>query len=663
MKNKLLILLGILFFCGNITIVSAQISPEEFLTRGLEFLKKGECKKAKTEFERAKVLDPKNSRIDGFLKQADDCLKKPKQESKSSITTNPVKQIKLLFDTDYPCDLYIDGKYVETLKKNQEKAINLVHKDTFHIVASSPENIEYECKIAAADVKKEEVIQIKLKDLIPKEIKDIKLSEVIIIQVNPSKLHFGHSGGKTRIDVDVNTGIPWDTLRFPAFCRIKSKYPSFFEIECDTNSNVEHRETWFIIKAGFKEVRIDVEQDAAPIELDAPFKNVFVEDVGETKMVSIKTNFKDWEVKMDSTAWIKVLKNNSDSLKIECTNNPSVSTRNASCNIIAGDQEITITVEQKGKPKTLTVYPKEVVFKPKGGTQFIGVQTTTGEYAINVYAPVKWHDTKKVDTGFTIHCNPYKKNDLRIQRENLTNRKNLTRCDTVYVNVKEISERIIVKQKAPPLALKIPHNTFGLSIGYVQKNWTYQIPKDTAAPYHIVWENTGKMLGIQAGVRLDFYFKSTFFGLGISTGPYYQFMYSKTPFIQDSLRGNYKKTMQEHSIYLPIHLIYRYDITKKIGIFINGGIGIDWSMYLFVRATDKDAAEPFYVSSNIYKNIDWKLRNRFVLTGEYGGGVRFERSVFTISFSQPLRKQTSNTDTFPIIPNSRVRIAFILMLG
>jgi len=546
-----------------------------------------------------------------------------------------------------------------SLKKNEEKEISLAYKDTFLIEAYSPENIEYKSKIAAADIIEGKWIYIKLKELIPDSIRIVE----IIIQVTPSKIYFEHSGGVKKININVSPDISWDTLYFPSFCTLESKFPSFFEIKCSPNYDVESREIGFIIKAENTEFRVDIEQDAAPVELNMLLKDFVFEDAGGTKTAKIETNFKHWEIKeSDSLNWIKLSKDDFDLLKIEVENNPSILPRKAEFKIIAKDKEETITVKQEGKPKTLSVFPNQIVFKHKGGMQFVKIHTITGEYDINTCLSKEWHTSVKNDTGIFVTCNSYTKKEQITEQKRDSYRTNLTRYDTICVNVEELTEKIFVKQTASPLGLKIPNNRVGFSLGYVQREWVYQIPEDTAAFNYTVWENTKRMFGIRAGLKFDFYFKSTLFGLGINTGAYYQFMYSKMPVKSDPFKG-LDKTMQEHSVYLPIQLFYRYDFTKKWGIFINGGIGIDCSMALFVMVNtkeDKDKGNDgsFYYSSNLYKDIDLKPRDKFVFTGEYGGGIRWRIFTFSFTFSEPLFKKQN----IFITPNSRMKMAIIIML-
>jgi len=622
-------------------------------------------KEAEEQFERAKKCPDKPSDWVKILEEkVRKCERKdnPPPPPPTQPIPPPIPQIKLQFTTDYNCDLYVDGKEIGYMIKGPIKEIVLNLKDTFLINAYAREvYAEYQVKIASTDIKEGEYIPIKLSEKVD-SIMQKEREKVVILSVTPSKVYFNHLGGTGIIKVDVTPVMPWDTLHFPEYCTIVSKHLSFLEIKCNPNPDAEQRTDWLKIKAGnSKEVRVDIEQEAAPVALSIFPKNIVFEDTGGEEVINVETNFKKWEVKMlDTVKWASVLRNGSELVKIICQDNPSVSPRKAAYTITADSKEDTITIEQKSKPIVLDVFPQSLSFKHKGGTEQVQVRTATGEYEINQLN--LWLITTKNDAGFSVKCKPYAKEDLQATRVKRTNERSLTRYATIEINVMDTIREIAVKQRAYPTALKIPYNIFGLSAAYMQKDWFYQIPiKDTTADYdYVSWENPNKTNGVQAGFRIDPYFNSSLFGLGISTGLYYQYA-AKSFTKHDDNEKKYKKSIAEHSLYLPIHLIYRYDFTKTVGIFINGGLGIDCSLALSVNAKSADSDIP-YDSKNIYESTNSKIGKRFVFTGEYGGGIKVSRCIFAITSSLKLFKQTAKTDTFSITPNSNLKIAFAVML-
>ena len=78
------------------------------------------------------------------------------------------------------------------------------------------------------------------------------------------------------------------------------------------------------------------------------------------------------------------------------------------------------------------------------------------------------------------------------------------------------------------------------------------------------------------GIQLGFTYQPCFkFGLGAHTGLYYEFYYSVSKTIKDYGFDDFG----EHSLYLPLHGMYRFPITKKMSFSVYGGMGINWAIY------------------------------------------------------------------------------------
>jgi hypothetical protein len=669
MKKIILLILCFYIFGPLFSQNASSSCYERRLKEGRDLFEKQQYKDAKTVFENAKSQNCHGKPADG-IKVLDSWIKK----CNTKINEEP-KTVKLQFTTDYPCTLCINGQNQGTMEVGKNKEVSLTYKppkQTFSIVASSitDTSIKYKNEITISGTKKTGIIPVKLKNLMPKkeEIKNVekeeKIEQEITLEISISNLDFANTGGTTTVKVNTNADNYWivdSTL--PEYCSIVRKQSSFFDIKCNSNPDPEDRTGWFIVKAGNKEKRIDIKQKASPVYLTISSKDIHLGDAGGAETITIKTNARNLKInEIDSfkADWITITKIASDSFKIECENNPSVEDRITRYGITAEGIEDTIVIQQNGKQITNIVYPYNAVFNSKGGTRSISVTTTTGEYGIST-SP-KWYSIgNKNKTGFVVNCEPYTKKEIRYARTDRKLKKNLTRYDTIIVSVKDSIQKVSVAQKAPAMALKIPYNTIGFSFGYVYKNWDYQIPNDTAEL--VAWNNTKNMHGLQVGIRVEPYFASWVFGLGISTGLYYQYATSKIPKLNDVTYGNYKKTMKEHSLYFPIHLIYRYDFTKTVGIFINGGIAIDWSLSLELNSTTESIVYT-YTNPILDKFSDWKTSSKTTVTGELGGGIKLGRFIFSITSSVGSSKETveDNADTFKIIPKYRMRVGLTLML-
>lgn len=81
------------------------------------------------------------------------------------------------------------------------------------------------------------------------------------LSVSTRNLSFDYTGGRTSITVSTNSDS-YDVTVLPAWCTV-TKYENDFSIYCNPNSSSE-RKDWFKVKAGDKEIRIDVVQATDP---------------------------------------------------------------------------------------------------------------------------------------------------------------------------------------------------------------------------------------------------------------------------------------------------------------------------------------------------------------------------------------------------------------
>lgn len=151
---------------------------------------------------------------------------------------------------------------------------------------------------------------------------------------------------------------------------------------------------------------------------------------------------------------------------------------------------------------------------------------------------------------------------------------------------------------------------FGFSVGYVQKQWVVKEDGETTKMGY--WDDTKYMSGIQAGFRFEPLFK---YGFGIDTGLYYEYYYSKSKTI--SYEGNeFEPSINEHSLYLPIHLEYRLNFSSKFQLFFYGGVGLDYVLSAKLKTNRDDLT---YDEDDAYENSNLR---KFNTSLEYGGGIR-----------------------------------------
>lgn len=158
----------------------------------------------------------------------------------------------------------------------------------------------------------------------------------------------------------------------------------------------------------------------------------------------------------------------------------------------------------------------------------------------------------------------------------------------------------------------------GISVGYVQKNWSYKT-SDGESDSFGYWEDSNHINGIQAGIRVEPQFK---YGFAINTGLYYEYYFSNTnnTTIMDEYDNEIrcKGKLQEHNLYLPIHLEYRLHFTDNFKVFINCGLGFDYGLGGSIKYTDIPGYEDTSFDDIYKQGWAWK---RFNTSLEYGAGI------------------------------------------
>lgn len=88
--------------------------------------------------------------------------------------------------------------------------------------------------------------------------------------------------------------------------------------------------------------------------------------------------------------------------------------------------------------------------------------------------------------------------------------------------------------------------------------------------------------------------------------------------------------MNEHSLYLPIHLEYRLNFSRKFQLFFYGGIGLDYVLSAKVKTNNDELT---YDEDDAYELNDLK---KFNTSLEYGGGFRVSCLQFNFSMANGL---------------------------
>ena len=184
----------------------------------------------------------------------------------------------------------------------------------------------------------------------------------------------------------------------------------------------------------------------------------------------------------------------------------------------------------------------------------------------------------------------------------------------------------------------------GFSVGYVQKQWTYNYG-DSKEKVNVFGEEKSTS-GIQAGFRIDPQFG---YGFAINTGLYYEFYFDKSPETIGDVVDYYR--YEEHSLYLPVHFKYSLNFSEMFQLAFYGGIGLDYAISGNAYAkSEGETIDTFNVFDN---DFDMK---RFNASLEYGGAIRIKRVQLNFTMSNGLVNMSDNAD-YKVKLNKQMNIA------
>ena len=148
---------------------------------------------------------------------------------------------------------------------------------------------------------------------------------------------------------------------------------------------------------------------------------------------------------------------------------------------------------------------------------------------------------------------------------------------------------------------------FGLSVGYVQKQMVTEGNGEKLKENGVWDDGEDKWLrGFQVGFRIQ---PCLSFGLGLSTGLYYEF------YISSNDKYDYD-SFQEHCIYVPVHALFRLPFSEKFAISFSGGLGFNYAVYGAYTGKNLESYTDFYGQPAYAK--------RFNMAAEVGVGIRYK---------------------------------------
>ncbi len=159
-----------------------------------------------------------------------------------------------------------------------------------------------------------------------------------------------------------------------------------------------------------------------------------------------------------------------------------------------------------------------------------------------------------------------------------------------------------------PFDIDFHRREFGLTAGYVQK-WMHISDGKSSISTNYFGEEK-HMHGFQIGVPVQPIFG---YGLGLNTGLYFEAYFADWT---DTENYGDKFNMTEYCMYMPVDLMFRLPLGENFSIYVNGGIGIDWSIETELTAEGYDDYKIDYGEDG--------APNHFNFSAEFGGGIQYK---------------------------------------
>lgn len=152
-----------------------------------------------------------------------------------------------------------------------------------------------------------------------------------------------------------------------------------------------------------------------------------------------------------------------------------------------------------------------------------------------------------------------------------------------------------------PFGIDYHKRTGGFSMAWVQKWYSWSLDGSSESGNYFGADS--HMQGFQIGIPVQPYFG---YGLGLNTGLYFEGYFCSEEGMD----------LTELCLYMPIDLMIRIPLGEEFSVFLNGGIGIDWSMGMTLK---EDGYEDY--------DIDYGeagAPRHFNFSAEVGGGLQYK---------------------------------------
>lgn len=450
------------------------------------------------------------------------------------------------------------------------------------------------------------------------------------LNISKSSLKFGFPGGTDYVSINSNTD--WYLENIPDWLSI-NKENGGVRITTQENRNYVSRSCTIRVKTNYHTKNIYISQEAKPqpyINMSSDLEE-FTAQGGKCSII-VDSNV-SWNMDAQTESWVTILRNG-NRLNISVEKNKNDKLRVVEVKLRAKDSNIVKKVLIKQRGSVLSLSSRNLNFDRSYGYKSIEV-TSDPQWEIG-YNAHDWVSFNKKDNVLSVGVKK--------------NKKFRTRRASVAISNGNLSQRVYISQKGRVFnTLEKKHRrVVGLSMGYVQKHWKVQAGKNSIRTGY--WDGTEYMHGAQVGFRIEPLFK---YGFGINTGVFYEFYYSKGE--TDYHYGeSYQPIFQEHALYVPFHLEYRLNFSRKFQLFFYGGASFDYGLMAKIKTDNENL---YFDDDNAYEGF---LGKRYNVSYEYGGGMRLGRVQFNFTVSRGLINMSQDRD-FEIKQNKDIMGAMTIM--
>lgn len=181
---------------------------------------------------------------------------------------------------------------------------------------------------------------------------------------------------------------------------------------------------------------------------------------------------------------------------------------------------------------------------------------------------------------------------------------------------------------------------WGFQLGYVQRYFKVQYYEEESETFDIAWRLSGRTTsGFRAGIHFQ---PCLEWGLGIYTGLFFEYYYSKSPSSDETTDDNgfydFYTSYSEKCISFPAHAYFRIPFSKDFALSIHGGIDIDY----FFGAKYKDSNDVYMTYTPSY-NTEFQYKH-FNFAYNISTGIQYKVILVEASWSNGITNNNQMTD-------------------